>query len=87
MARMIERMAQAICCPSGGCANSQKRYDPIRGHVSICYAKTFERDASAALKAMREPTFDPDAVSYHDGMSRTDWWRAMIDAALAELVT
>ena len=38
--------------------------------------------ARAAIEAMREPTFDPDKVSYHQGMTRADWWRAMIDEAL-----
>lgn len=36
----------------------------------------------AAIEAMREPTFDPESVSYHAGMTRADWWRAMIDEAL-----
>lgn len=42
-----------------------------------------EEIARAAIEAMKEPTFDPETVSYHEGMTRTDWWRSMIDAALA----
>ena len=45
---------------------------------------TFEDDARAAIKAMRNPAFDVESVSYHEGMSRRDWWEAMIDAALQE---
>jgi hypothetical protein len=40
--------------------------------------------ARAAIEAMREPTFDPETVSYHQGMSRRDWWGAMISQALNE---
>lgn len=40
--------------------------------------------ARAAIEAMRNPAFDVDALSYHEGMSRRDWWEAMIDAALQE---
>jgi hypothetical protein len=40
--------------------------------------------ARAAIAAMREPTFNVEAVSYHQGMTRADWWHAMIDQALAE---
>lgn len=71
---MVERVARAIVAaiPS-----------PSQDGVAI----SAEGLARAAIKAMREPTFDPDMVSYHRGMTRRDWWSAMISAALSEPTT
>jgi hypothetical protein len=68
MSEMVERVARVI---DEMCAGA----DP-RDHAAFAEA------ARAAIAAMREPTFDPETVSYHQGMTRADWWRAMIDEAL-----
>ncbi|GAA5664929.1 hypothetical protein Brsp07_03428 [Brucella sp. NBRC 14130] len=38
---------------------------------------------STIRAALQEPTasFDPEKVSYHNGMTRLDWWRAMLAAS------
>lgn len=38
---------------------------------------------STIRAALQEPTenFDPEKVSYHKGMTRLDWWRAMLNAS------
>jgi hypothetical protein len=57
--------------------------------VIVGLALKSERTAAAsqarreALLALRDPPFDPETVSYHRSMTRADWWRAMIDRALA----
>src|SRR5580704_13363115 len=42
----------------------------------------YRAEARRAISAMRDPTFEPEKISSHQGMSRIDWWRAMIDEAL-----
>lgn len=72
---MVERVAKAICEESG------QVWD-VSGQGYREHCTEFAR---AAIEAMREPVFDPESVSYHEGMTRADWWRAMVDAALATL--
>lgn len=59
-------------------------------HGFTCHQKAWEREVVAAkaaistiLDALQEPTegFDPEKVSYHKGMTRLDWWRAMLSAS------
>lgn len=76
MSEMVERVARAIHAAAHLSFNSD--WD------KLTYREGYYAAARAAIEAMREPTFDPEAVSYHRGMTRADWWRAMIEAALAE---
>lgn len=59
-------------------------------HGFTCHQKAWEREIIAAksaistiLAALQEPTegFNPEKVSYHKGMTRLDWWRAMLAAS------
>lgn len=74
MSTMVERVARAIE-PEVQMLVYEMKYVTIADLVTI---------ACTAIEAMRSPTFDPESVSYHDGMTRTDWWGAMIQAALKE---
>jgi hypothetical protein len=84
--QMIERVAREIygvspfsAAPSDnpGDRTFLRWYD-----LETRHRDQFRDEARAAIAAMREPTFDPDTVSYHQGMTRADWWKAMIDESL-----
>jgi len=83
---VVEKVARAICRTR--CRGEAHPCD--RGEGGICKTgfcidwRLHKEGAMAAIEAMREPTFDPEAISYHDGMTRSDWWRAMVAAALTE---
>ena len=98
MSEMIKRVSKAICCPSGVCENGNKKYDPTRGKVSICMAHTFEKEACAAIEAMREPTSamiveamvtayptlaEAGGILEQGRLAARLEWQAMIDAALS----
>lgn len=41
-------LAKTLCCPNG-CEADSAAYDPCRGQVGICQAKSFAASADAAL--------------------------------------
>ena len=49
---MVERVARALCCPSGVCGAPETR-DHLRGNVGICQAHSYRKDARAAIEAMK----------------------------------
>lgn len=85
MSEMLDRVANAICCPNG-CENAGRKYDPAAGKVSICQAHTYEPSARAAIEAMREYTAEMedagDEAAEGSAFPARRAWEAMIDAAL-----
>lgn len=77
MSEMIERVAKRLWDDS-----FDRMPDPPWEQTTELQKQFNRMLARSAIHAMREPTFDPEKVSYSQGMTRADWWRAMIDAAL-----
>ena len=78
MSEMVELVAKAIA-PKAWTACGKLGVD---NPAQDARRKASLKHARAAIVAMREPTFDPETVSYHAGMTRADWWSTMIDEAL-----
>jgi len=77
---LIETVAQKMQAKwSGGLIN----WDRLHGQLKKDYRDIAEVAVDAILAALQEPTegFDPEKVSYHKGMTRLDWWRAMLAAS------
>jgi hypothetical protein len=75
---MIERVGRVL---------SEEGYNIDADMFHYSYAmrqKSYDALAKTIIEAMRNPAFDVESVSYHEGMSRRDWWEAMLDAALQE---
>lgn len=80
---MVDLVSRAICCPSGRCENDGKKYDPIKGSVSVCQANSFDREALKAIAAMRKPTEAMlNAAEVERDSEEFTSYQALIDAAL-----
>lgn len=69
---LIEKVAKAISNSELGSCDHWDAYVP-----------SAQAAISTILAALQEPTegFNPEKVSYHKGMTRLDWWRAMLAAS------
>jgi hypothetical protein len=74
---MIEKVARAICSAEG--------IDPDRkGNETVWRWQEFEKEARAAIEAMREPTDAMREIGNWSGLPHVETYAAMIDIALKE---
>ncbi|MEE9909824.1 hypothetical protein LWV33_21775 [Brucella intermedia] len=69
---LVEKVARDLATLNDGTEDTWENY-----HADA------QKACSTILAAIQEPTegFDPEKVSYHKGMTRLDWWRAMLAAS------
>lgn len=89
---LVEKVAKAINgpfhpVPEGSLFTLDQlrdvRWQQINGvERNLCLASA-QAAISTIRSALLEPTegFNPEKVSYHKGMTRLDWWRAMLAAS------
>lgn len=79
---IVERVAQAIY--KANCGEYPGPIEPFE-YLKIMWLAEARAAYAEVLAALSEaPGFDPEAVSYHDGMTRLDGWQAMLRAAPRE---
>lgn len=79
---LIETVAKASFDMEQGFSTTdgfKKQIQPIRDR----YCSYAVSAIDTIFAAMQEPSeaFQPEMISYHHGMSRLDWWQAMLAAS------